>query len=152
MESLARVRPATDGDAQSISELLGELGYPAHATSVTRRLARLTNSSSAALVAEAGGDVIGLCTLHLFSVIHEDAPLAMLSVLVVSEGARRRGVGRTLMAKAEEWARAHGAGRIVVASGLARSDAHAFYESLGYAHNARRYNKRLDGEPSGGPS
>ena len=56
------------------------------------------------------------------------------------------------MAEAEDWARARGVGRIVVASGLARSDAHAFYESLGYQHNARRYNKRLDGEPSGGPS
>ena len=71
--------------------------------------------------------------------------MAMLSVLVVSAQARRRGIGRSLVNEAEQWARASGAGRVVIASGLARADAHGFYESLGYQHNARRYSKRLDG-------
>jgi hypothetical protein len=30
-----------------------------------------------------------------------------------------------------------------VATGLSRSGAHAFYEALGYEHNARRYVKRM---------
>jgi len=123
--------------------LLGELGYPARAEVVAHRLARLLTSRAVAYVAEGGGDVLGLCTAHLFDVIHEDPPVVMLSVLVVAGRARRRGVGRRLMDEAERWARASGTGRVVIASGLARADAHAFYESLGYVHNARRYAKRL---------
>src|SRR5947209_6085470 len=131
MHSAATLRVAESGDADRIAELLGDLGYPAPAASVVGRLERLRASRSAAFVADVDDQTVGLCTVHLFDVIHEDTPAAMLSVLVVSPLARRAGVGRRLVAQAEAWARAAGAGRIVVASGLARSDAHAFYEALG---------------------
>jgi hypothetical protein len=41
------------------------------------------------------------------------------------------------------WARALGANRIVDTSGLARTDAHAFYERIGYEHTARRFSRSL---------
>jgi GNAT superfamily N-acetyltransferase len=145
MHSPASLRAAGSGDAGRIAELLGDLGYPASAASVLERLQRLQASRAAAFVADVNEQTVGLCTVHLFDVIHEDTAVAMLSVLVVSPLARRTGVGRCLVAKAEAWAHAAGAGRIVVASGLARSDAHAFYEAIGYEHNARRYTKRLTG-------
>ncbi|PYQ52920.1 MAG: hypothetical protein DMF78_10380 [Acidobacteria bacterium] len=141
----ARLRRAVADDGGRIAGLLGELGYPTEPKAVERRLERLLASRAIALVADAGGEVVALCTIHLFDVIHEDTPVAMLSVLVVSAQARRRGIGRSLVNEAEQWARASGAGRVVIASGLARADAHGFYESLGYQHNARRYSKRLDG-------
>jgi GNAT superfamily N-acetyltransferase len=127
-----------------------ELGYPAPAASVIGRLERLQTSRSAAFVADVDDQTVGLCTVHLFDVIHEDMPAAMLSVLAVSPLARRAGVRRRLVAEAEAWARAAGADRIVVASGLTRSDAHAFYEALRYEHNARRYSERLTRTGNGG--
>jgi predicted N-acetyltransferase YhbS len=145
MHSPAIVRVAESGDTGRITELLGDLGYPAPAASVLGRLERLQASRAAAFVADVDNQTVGLCTVHLFDVIHEDKPAAMLSVLIVSPLARRAGVGRTLVAHAEAWAHAAGAGRIVVASGLARSGAHTFYEALGYEHNARRYAKHLTG-------
>src|SRR5262249_20283937 len=139
----ACVRRATGGDVGRIALLLGELGYPAPAEAVARRLERLLASPAAAFVAGEGGEVLAFCPAHLFDGIQEDRPLVRLSVLVVSARARRRGLGRALMDEAERWALAAGAGRVVIASGLARADAHAFYEALGYVHNARRYVKRL---------
>jgi GNAT superfamily N-acetyltransferase len=149
MSPTTTLRHADPSDAQIIAELLGELGYPASPTAVTRRLERLLASRAAAFMGESNGRAVGLCTIHLFDVIHEDTPLAMLSALIVTADARRTGVGRRMVGGAEEWARMAGAGRVVVATGLSRSGAHAFYEALGYEHNARRYVKRIAavGEP-----
>jgi len=149
-----QVRNAVIGDAPRIAELLADLGYPAETSTVERRLERLLATRAAAFVADAAGEVIAVSTTHLFDVIHEDTPVVMLSVLVVAAKERRRGIGRRLVTQAEQWARASGAGRVVIASGLSRAEAHAFYESLGYQHNARRYSKRLassgDSVESGG--
>jgi GNAT superfamily N-acetyltransferase len=141
----ATVRHAEHSDAPSIAELLGELGYPAAPDAVALRLKRVLASRAAAFMCESDGRALGLCTIHLFDVIHEDTPVAMLSVLIVTANARRSGVGRRLVEGAERWARMSGAGRVVVATGLSRTDAHSFYEALGYEHNARRYIKRMAG-------
>jgi GNAT superfamily N-acetyltransferase len=69
--------------------------------------------------------------------------VAILSALIVAGDHRGQGVGRSLVDTVETWALGRGAGRIVVAAGLARPGAHAFYERLGYEHTARRYSKLL---------
>jgi GNAT superfamily N-acetyltransferase len=61
-----------------------------------------------------------------------DPPSAFVEGLVVGPPARRRGVGRALMAAAEGWARSRGAESIRLRSGAIRGDAHAFYRALGY--------------------
>ena len=143
MNATATVRRAEPGDVAGIAGLLGELGYPGQAAAVALRLERVLASRAAAFIADLGGSAVGLCTIHLFDVIHEDAAVAMLSVLIVTADVRRAGVGRRLVEEAEQWARTSGAGRIVVATGLSRKAAHSFYEALGYEHNARRYIKRM---------
>jgi GNAT superfamily N-acetyltransferase len=143
MNTTATVRRVEPGDVASIVGLLGELGYPAQAAAVALRLERVSACRAAAFIADLSGSAVGLCTIHLFDVIHEDAAVAMLSVLIVTADVRRSGVGRRLVEEAERWARTSGAGRIVVATGLSRKGAHSFYEALGYEHNARRYIKRM---------
>ena len=106
------------------------------------RLARLNEGGSArALVATQDGDVVGLATIHLRHALNHAAPLAQLSLLVVDERVRSQGVGRVLVAAAEAWARERGCHRMIVTTALNRSDAHAFYERIGYAHTGRRYGK-----------
>jgi len=51
----------------------------------------------------------------------------------------------TAVEAVEGWAREQRAHRVTVASGLARAEAHAFYERLGYEHTARRYSRLLQG-------
>ena len=93
------------------------------------------------MVATDGGEVVGLATVHLRHALNHAAPLAQLSLLVVDERVRGRGVGRALVAAAEAWAREQGCHRMIVTTALQRSDAHAFYERIGYAHTGRRYGK-----------
>jgi GNAT superfamily N-acetyltransferase len=127
-----------------LAALLAELGYPADSAAVRDRLARLTARSDVAVfVADDGSAEAGLATVHVIPCIHVDEPMAMLSALVVGERHRGRGIGRGLVTAAERWAIERGAPRMTLVSGLARRDAHAFYERLGYEHTGRRYSKML---------
>jgi GNAT superfamily N-acetyltransferase len=87
------------------------------------------------------GDVVGVVTVHLFHTLHEDGPSAWLTALVVEEKARGEGVGSALVARAEEWAIEHGAGRISLTSALRRERAHEFYKTRDYEHTGVRLTK-----------
>lgn len=137
-------RRAVAFDSEPIANLLGQLGYPASAGDVTQRLSKLdTFGDAVVFVAELDGVVVGVVSGHLFPTLHASSVAAWLTALVVSDAARRKGAGATLVSAVEEWARMHGAVRIAVTSALHRDDAHAFYESLGYSRTGVRMGKDL---------
>lgn len=136
------VRDARGSDAGALARLCTQLGYPASASVMPGRVARLGDDPNArALVAERDGQVIGLATIHLRYTMNHEAPIAQLTLLVVDEANRSHGVGRALVDSAEAWAKQRGSRRINVTTALNRGDAHAFYERLSYAHTGRRYGK-----------
>jgi GNAT superfamily N-acetyltransferase len=142
---LTTIRSAVLDDAPALAPLLGELGYPAEAVSVRGRLDHLlhaaaTGGADAIFVAQrAGDDVVGLLALHRFTGLHADAPVALITALVVAERARGAGVGRQLVDRAVDEARAWGCGRLMVTTHIRRADAHAFYERIGFEFTGRRY-------------
>lgn len=144
MDSL-RIRPADSGDAAALSRLLDQLGYPTEAGAVPPRLEKLrARPGTTVLVAEdAGGEVIGAVTVHLFDSLHTDAPTAWLTAVVVDETVRGRGIGSALVAQAEDWARQQGARRIALTSALRRTEAHKFYKDRGYEHTGVRLAKEF---------
>ena len=136
------VRDAVPADAEALARLCTQLGYPVVTEVMPTRLARLASDSNArSIVASTGDVVVGLATIHLRYTMNHEAPIAQLTLLVVDEQHRARGVGRVLVEAAEQWARSRGAKRIVVTTALQRADAHAFYERLQYRHTGRRYGK-----------
>jgi GNAT superfamily N-acetyltransferase len=140
---MPRIRDAGPADRESVAALLEELGYPAEADGVARRIASLAGREDYAVyVAETEGDVVGLGCAHVFPILHADEPLALITALVVAEKAQGGGAGRELVAKLEEFARSHGCVRIAVTTASHRDGAHAFYERLGYQHTGRRYVKQ----------
>jgi GNAT superfamily N-acetyltransferase len=139
------VRDARPEDAEAMSRLCEQLGYPAQAGAIPQRLVRLQRDPNVrALVADAGEGPVGLATVHIRHTINHEAPIAQLTLLVVDESQRSRGVGRALVEEAERWAHAQGCHRIVVTTALQRTGAHAFYERIGYRHTGRRYGKDFD--------
>ena len=133
VNSSIHIRNATPGDAIAIAELLAVLGYPSPADSIPDRLRRINASqASTALVAELDHQVVGIVTAQLVPSIHDDAPVALITTLVVSTALQGRGIGRALVAAAEAWTHAGGAMRVAVTSRTHRVEAHRFYEQLGY--------------------
>lgn len=61
-----------------------------------------------------------------------------LKRLYVRADARRRGLGRALVGRVEDWARAHGATTVVLWSDDRFTDAHRLYERCGYRDTGAR--------------
>lgn len=138
----ARIRSAQAGDAAAVAELLAALGYPSPVAHVERRIADCAGSAGTAVfVAESAQRVVGALSFHCIPLFHAEGFLGRITSLVVAPDSRERGIGRLLVAAAEEFAWAHGCTRVEVTSGDHRPEAHAFYEHLGYQLDCRRFIK-----------
>jgi GNAT superfamily N-acetyltransferase len=137
------VRDALAEDAAALAGLLTQLGYPVDATTVAVRLERLLEAGDVVLVAWSNGEPAGLAHLHVAPAIEHDGAVAKLGALVVDEKHRGRGVGRALVSATEAAARSSGCVQLFLTTAEHRSDAHAFYEHLGFERTGRRYVKRF---------
>jgi predicted N-acetyltransferase YhbS len=137
------IRRAEASDAQELSELVSQLGYPSSPPEISARLEKLGKYEGAiALVAVNGfGEVVGLVTAHLVPSIHDNQPVAWLTTLVVLEDARGAGIGSSLVGEIEKWAVKNGAKRLAVTSATHREEAHAFYEKRDYDRTGVRFGK-----------
>lgn len=144
-DRVVSVRRATASDAPALSALTGELGYPAGATELAERMARLLpRADHAVLVAERSpGDVIGW--LHVTDQeTLEYGRRAEIVGLVVSGSTRRLGVGRQLVSAAETWARSCRLHQMFVRSNVVRNESHPFYESIGFGRVKTQHAYRKD--------
>jgi ribosomal protein S18 acetylase RimI-like enzyme len=138
------IRDAELNDASELAVLMCELGYETKRTEMETRLKLiLSNPAYKTFVATMDGYVCGMIgTLTSPSYEHNDAGGRILAV-VTSSGARRRGIGRALIAAAEKDFVQKGIRRVALDTRLTREDAHRFYESLGYERNGWRFVKQL---------
>jgi N-acetylglutamate synthase-like GNAT family acetyltransferase len=135
------IREARESDARAIAGLLDELGYPSTPGFVVRKLELLGGDDDPVFVAEREGEVVGFVSLHIMPVFHEEPLYCRVTAVAVTDGYRRKGVGRRLMEHAEAVARRAGCGRIELTSNDRRTWAHAFYESLGYENTSKKFVK-----------
>ncbi len=127
------IRTAQPEDCGQLAGLSTQLGYPSSPDQVARRLSAIQARPEAAVfVAEVDGSLAGW--VHVFECrTVESEPFAEIGGLVVDESRRGRGVGRALMAQAEDWARGRGLAEVRLRSNVVRGDAHRFYQAVGYA-------------------
>ena len=130
-----KIRQAKRADAPRIAVLSGQLGYPATAAQMHKRLLGIKPASQhAVFVADSPEDgVIGWVHVSRQPVLEEEIR-AEVNGLVVAEGQRSLGAGAQLLAAAEDWARKHGCKSMSVRSNVIRERAHQFYERHGYEH------------------
>jgi predicted N-acetyltransferase YhbS len=101
------LRTAKIQDAECLAELSCQLGYPAGAEDILKRLAQIeSRDDNAVYVAVASGKVIGWVHIMARDLL-ESGRYAEIGGLVVDELRRGQGAGQALMNKAEEWAREH---------------------------------------------
>ncbi len=83
--------------------------------------------------AEREGAVLGYIHGQPYRTLYH-APVANVLALSVAQDAQGFGVGRALLARLEDWARAAGFSGVRLSSGMERAGAHVFYERCGYRH------------------
>ncbi len=139
------IREATIADADIVSALLSELGYPWPVSVMADRLEAFIGAGEDVLLAFDGDRALGLVTTHITPVLHRPTGVGRITAMVVTEGARGRQVGRALVDEAERRLAASGCALVEVTSNQSRVPAHAFYERLGYEKTSYRFKKSLDG-------
>ena len=95
-------------------------------------------------VAETDGKVAGLVTVvKVLAIGHPGGYIKMNGLGVLPEY-RRLGIGKMLMDRVEQLALQEGAPYIGLASGIRRTEAHAFYERLGFQKTSFWFRKNLE--------
>lgn len=138
------VREADASDAARLVELIIALGHPIEEADVSRNLETLAQNGVLPLVATDGDQVIGMCGISAMVTVHRPAPVGRVSVMIVDEAYRGRGIGALLMAEAEKRLAERGCKIIEVTSNMRRDRAHHFYEQLGYERTSYRFMIKLD--------
>jgi ribosomal protein S18 acetylase RimI-like enzyme len=134
MEASILVRRWEEKDVPQLAVLSGELGYPATAGQVARRLSQIGAEGVVLVAADSGTDrLLGWIELQVITHVTSDPHLEICG-LVVSAGARSRGIGSLLVAAAEKTARDKNVACLRVRSNIIRGRAHDFYERLGFAN------------------
>ena len=132
----AAVRPARPDEVDAVVATYEWLFAPPgsrpagwDAGRASERLGRvIASETSTALVAERDGRLVGLCTVYRDIESVRFGQRAWVEDLAVDPDHRSEGIGKRLLDAAKDWARAHGASHLELDSGLARADAHRFYE------------------------
>lgn len=138
------VRAANEGDVLALARLLTMLGHPTAAEDIAMRWKEWRSAGNSALVvAKADGTLAGAVTLHQMVVLHRPKPVGRITSLVVDDSVRGRGIGRALVAAAEEALASLGCGLIEITSNARLTDAHGFYAQLGYEQTSLRFAKVL---------
>jgi len=133
------IRVAAHSDAGELASLSGQLGYPADAATILRRLEGVaSHHAGVVLVAvDPHGGLGGFAHVEPRRPLIAE-PFAELAALVVFETARRQRVGSALLAAAEAWARERGYASVHVRSNVIRERAHRFYLREGYIEKKRQ--------------
>ncbi len=136
------VREAAEGDVPRIVELLAQLSLDAQREELGPPLPESYRAAfreveadprQRLLVAEAEGRIVGAASLVIVpNLSHQGQPYAIVENVVIDATARGGGYGELLLRYAMEEARRAGCYKLSLTSNKQRSDAHRFYERLGF--------------------
>ena len=137
------VREAKPKDSDEVAALIVALGYEVSAADIRKRIGRMRKSGEPALVAD-NGRILGCASWHVTPVLHRPRPVGRVTMIVVAEEARGKGVGALLVEAVEARLKAKGCGMVEVTSNIRRLRAHGFYDGLGFERTSYRFAKPLE--------
>lgn len=150
MSAALTFRPVTRADVPAVVALLADdvLGRGRESAELAPYLAAFdamqAEGGNQLIVGEAGDQVLATYQLTVMSGLSLSAARrAQIDAVRVDASLRGQGAGAALMADAEARARAAGASLMQLTSNASRTDAHRFYERLGYAPSHIGFKKPL---------
>ena len=129
--------PATPGDAPAVTECV-RAAYAGYVARIGREPAPMTADYAALIgagevwLARADDEVAGVLVLR------PQPPALLVENVAVAPGHQGRGLGRALMAFAEDHARAEGLGEVVLYTNERMTENLRLYPALGYTETGRR--------------
>jgi GNAT superfamily N-acetyltransferase len=142
------VRLGSLSDAPDVVRLTAQLGYDVEAAAVSARLSRiLERTDQRFFIAELARQPVGWLHAAIWEYLETDA-FVVVGGLVVDRKHRKHGIGRALMAHAEESAVLRGCSIVRLWSSSARTDAHQFYARLGYVNVKTQYSFAKSVDPA----
>ena len=144
-----KVRAARRDDFEAVTRLLEELGRPvvgaAEAPDVRAVYdEQVVDPNAHHVVAETeAGDVVAFLSIYFRSRLNWPSPEAWVPDMIVTEAARRQGVGRALLDEAQRRARERGCHSLTLESGYRRAEAHHLYREFGLRDTGKQFYKAL---------
>ena len=134
-----RIRLAETQDEKNIAFLSNQLGYPCSVGATRQFLIDLNQDPNHAVLVAVSDDYGVTGWVHVFKTkrLFID-PFAELGGLVVKEGSRGSGVGKSLLAAAEKWAIDQDCREMRVRSNIIRTEANDFYLGQEYQDNKKQ--------------
>lgn len=109
-------------------------------------LSRIRTQQGEVYVALDSGNIVGTYAIYICQNLSRSGkPFAVIENVVCAPEYRRQGIGSTLMKHAQSYAKNMGCYKVMLQTGGARKENHAFYESCGFSFDKRGYQVRFDG-------
>src|SRR5258706_4488288 len=142
---MTHIRRATESDLPAIIRLHNQLDPnepPTSDSDAHRIFARINTYPDYAIYVAESDDraIVGTFGLLVMDKLaHKCKPSALVEDVVVDESLRGHGIGREMMLFAMEYCRARGCYKLALSSNLKRTEAHRFYETLGFRKHGFSY-------------
>jgi GNAT superfamily N-acetyltransferase len=137
-QTAVTIRAITRADLPALIPLLNQLDRPGtppldleRAEEIFARLERYPDYR--VFIAEQGGQAVGTYSLLIMDNLgHRGTPIGIVECVAVDSEHRGHGIGRLLMHHAMGECREAGCYKLALSSNVVRTDAHAFYDALGF--------------------
>ena len=127
------IRNALKTDVSEIAELTQQLGYSIDKNYLKNKFESILEKAGHTIFIAEDNDRKVIAYIHALS---KDLLISIDSVeigeLVVDEKYRRKGIGKQLIQKVDEWAIENGYQNVIVGSSNKRTTSHSFYPSVGF--------------------
>lgn len=146
------IRQATEADLTAVLELYAQPDMDKGQTLTLDQAQKLLQTFAhypsyrlfVACSPAASAQVVGsYALLIMHNLAHRGSPSAIVEDVVVASAHQRQGVGRAMMRHAQSLAQKAGCYKLALSSNLSRTQAHAFYRSLGFEQHGLSFRMEL---------
>ena len=130
----------TANDATVVNALSKQLGYPLSIEQTLQNInAVLESKDHTAFVAEYENKIVGWIGASQ-AIMIEVMPHCEINGLVIDQDHRGMGIGKLLIDKVKQWAREKNNSKIGLRCNVKRTEAHLFYQHLGFTEIKQQKN------------
>jgi len=134
------IREMTANDATVVNALSKQLGYPLSIEQTLQNInAVLESKDHTAFVAEYENKIVGWIGASQ-AIMIEVMPHCEINGLVIDQDHRGMGIGKLLIDKVKQWAREKNNSKIGLRCNVKRTEAHLFYQHLGFTEIKQQKN------------